>query len=88
MLVDKCFGMELKKDYELAIEQCMIDYRNCIHDNVILKAHILEVHTTTFFERQKSLVMRAKASRASLSMISTVSMTGMSHGRAAIKPGH
>ena len=54
-VVDKCFGMELKKDYDLAIEQFMIDYRNCIHDNVILKAHILEVHTTTFFEKQKEL---------------------------------
>ena len=59
-VVDKCFGMELKKDYELAIEQFMIDYRNCIHDNVILKAHILEVHTTTFFERQKELGYEGK----------------------------
>ena len=52
--------MELKKDYDLAIEQFMIDYRNCIHDNVILKAHILEVHTTTFFERQKELGYEGK----------------------------
>ena len=52
--------MEFKEDYELAIKQLMIDYRNCIHDNVILKDHILEVHTTTFFERQKELGYEGK----------------------------
>ena len=43
------------KDYLLDIREFMEDYRRIFHCEVILKAHILEVHVPQFFERQKAL---------------------------------
>ena len=48
-------GMELDVDYLVHIRQFMQDYRLVLHEEVILKAHVLEVHVQQFFEKQEAL---------------------------------